>query len=49
MGGLDWSGLEIWVEKLGIEDVDGLIDRLRIIKLHTPNKEEDTMQPNGEG
>lgn len=29
MGGrIDWKGLEIVAEKLGIEDVDGLIDRL---------------------
>lgn len=40
MGGLDWSGLDVVVEKYGIEDVDGLLDRLLVIKTHTPPKDE---------
>lgn len=39
MGGLDWNGLEAMVEFYGIEDVDGLIERLLVIKSHTPPKE----------
>lgn len=38
MGGLDWAGLDIWVAKLGIEDVDDLLDRLLHIRLYTPPK-----------
>lgn len=38
-GGVNWAGLDLWVEKLGIEDVDGLLDRLRIIKLHKPTRD----------
>jgi hypothetical protein len=36
MGGLDWSGLEAVVALLGIADVEGLINRLKTIKLHRP-------------
>ncbi len=36
MGGLDWGGLEHFIELFGIEDVDGLMDRLIVIKTHTP-------------
>lgn len=32
MGGLDWQALEIVAEKLGIEDIDGLIDQLVILR-----------------
>lgn len=38
MGGLDWSGFDLVVEKLGIEDVDGLLDRLLVIKTHKPKE-----------
>lgn len=34
MGGCDWSGLELVAAKFGIEDIDGLIDRLITIKTH---------------
>lgn len=34
MGGIDWSGLEIVAVKLGIDDIEGLIDRLHIIRTH---------------
>jgi hypothetical protein len=39
MGGLDWAGLGLMVEMFGIEDVEGLIQRLLIIKSHVPPKE----------
>lgn len=38
MGGINWAGLDIVCAKLGIEDVDDLMDRLMIIKTHTPPK-----------
>lgn len=41
MGGIDWSGLDLVVAKYGIEDVDGLIDRLYILRTHqSPRKNE---------
>lgn len=36
MGGLDWAGLPAVLAYLGITDVDGLIHRLQVIKLHKP-------------
>lgn len=36
MGGLDWSGLHLIAAWLGIEDIEGLMLRLSVIKLHTP-------------
>lgn len=36
MGGIDWSGVEFWADMYGIEDLDGLMERLLIIKTHTP-------------
>lgn len=36
MGGIDWSGLDLAVERFEIEDVEGLIDRLVTIKNHQP-------------
>ncbi len=38
MGGINWAGLDIVIAKLGIEDVEDLMDRLMIIKTHTPPK-----------
>ena len=38
MGGINWAGLELWVEKLGVTDVDGLLDRLVVIRMHEPPK-----------
>ena len=35
-GGLDWGGLNFVVELLGITDVEGLVNRLAVIKLHKP-------------
>lgn len=34
MGGIDWAGLPLVVEHLGIDDVEGLLHRLLTIKLH---------------
>jgi hypothetical protein len=38
MGGCDWAGLPYVVAYLGVQDVEGLLDRLRVIKLHRPPK-----------
>jgi hypothetical protein len=32
MGGLDWNGLDLAVEKYEVDNVDDLIDRLVVIK-----------------
>lgn len=32
MGGLDWGGLEFSVFQLGITDIEGLLDRIDVIK-----------------
>lgn len=39
MGGIDWSGLETLVDVYGIADVDGLVERLVVIKTHKPEKD----------
>lgn len=42
MGGLDWAGLPLVCAWMGVEDVDGLVQRLLVIKTHKPpdqNKE----------
>lgn len=36
MGGMDWSGLPLLVALHGVDDVEGLIDRLVVIKTHRP-------------
>lgn len=38
MGSIDWAGLMIVVELLEIDDIDGLVRRLEIIKHHRPQK-----------
>ena len=38
MGGLDWGGLEYMVAMFGVEDVEGLVQRLIIIKGHRPQE-----------
>ena len=40
MGGLDWAGLPVVCELLGVQDVDGLMRRLLVIKCYEPPKEE---------
>lgn len=34
MGGVDWSGLPLWVAHFGITDITGLLHRLLVIKGH---------------
>lgn len=38
MGGIDWNGFDLMVAKFGIEDPDGLIERLYVIKGYEPPK-----------
>lgn len=38
MGGISWDGLELQVAFFGIDDVEGLVSRLNLIKLHTPKE-----------
>lgn len=38
-GGLDWKGFEIVTEMLGIDDLEGLIHRLLVIKSFRPESE----------
>lgn len=40
MGGVDWAGLPIVVEWLGIQDVDGLLFRMSVIKNHQASRGE---------
>jgi hypothetical protein len=44
MGGLDWSGLPLACDWLGIEDIDGLLYRLHTMKTHTPPAENTTKE-----
>lgn len=34
MGGIDWAGLPAVAAWLGIDDIDGLMHRLSVIKTH---------------
>lgn len=36
-GGIDWAGLPLVVQWLGVRDLDGLIHRLLVIKTHRPD------------
>lgn len=36
MGGVDWAGLDVVVEMLGVRDVEGLVHRIGVLKLHRP-------------
>ncbi|MCB1901794.1 MAG: hypothetical protein KDH16_21065 [Rhodocyclaceae bacterium] len=38
MGGIDWAGFPIVAALLEIDDIDGLVRRLHIIKTHKPDK-----------
>lgn len=42
MGGLDWAGLPLLVECLGIDDVEQLVHDLAVIKRHQPEIEKET-------
>lgn len=39
-GGLDWAGLPFVAAMLGVDDVEGLMDRLLVIKTHKPPKDD---------
>jgi hypothetical protein len=40
-GGLDWAGLPLVAGWLGVQDLDGLLHRLSVIKLYQrPNAEQ---------
>lgn len=41
MGGMDWAGLQLAVAMFGIVDVEGLIDRLLLIKAYKPPEQGD--------
>lgn len=41
MGGLDWAGLPLVAELLGIDDLEAFIRQLMTIKTHRPDKNED--------
>lgn len=49
-GGVDWAGFELVVGMLGIEDIEGLVHRLLIIKTHKPpdDSEPEAPQPSHE-
>lgn len=35
-GGIDWAGLPMVCAYVGIEDIEGLMDRLEVIRSHKP-------------
>lgn len=41
MGGLDWSAVPLQAARYGVDDVEGLLDRLEVIKLHRRPEKED--------
>ncbi len=41
MGGLDWAGLPLVAEFLGVTDLEMLMHRLTVIKLHRPGATEE--------
>ena len=41
MGGFDWAGLPLLCGWLGVQDIEGLMDRLQVIKLHRKRKDSD--------
>ena len=36
MGGVEWAGLPVVVGLLGIDDVEGLLHRIEVIRNHKP-------------
>lgn len=38
MGGIDWAGLPLVCGWLGIQDAEGLMQRLSVIKLHRKDR-----------
>lgn len=41
MGGIDWAGFHLVATTLGVTDIEGLIDRLAVIKRHQPETDDD--------
>jgi len=41
MGGIDWAGLPVVVELLGITDPEAVINRLQVIKGYQPERPHD--------
>lgn len=39
-GGIDWAGVPLWVELLGVRDVEGLLLRLETIVIHRAPEEQ---------
>lgn len=40
MGGIDWAGLPLACAYFAVRDVEGLLQRLLIMKTHDPKREE---------
>lgn len=38
-GGIDWAGVPLWAATLGVEDVEGLMHRLVMLKLYRAPKD----------
>lgn len=41
MGGLDWASLPLACAYFGVRDVEGLIHRLLVLKMHKPDGDAD--------
>ena len=41
MGGIDWAGLPIVIEMLGIHDPESLIARMQVIRSYKPTENQD--------
>lgn len=37
---MDWSGLPLVAAWLGVDDIDGLLHRLIVIKTHRPDRDD---------
>lgn len=41
MGGMDWAGLPLVCEMLGVTDAEALIGRMQVIRNYKPNENQD--------
>ena len=41
MGGMDWSALPLMCQIYDVDDVEILVARLQVLKLHKPEKDDD--------
>lgn len=48
MGGVDWSGLDLAIEFYNVQDVEGLIRRMLIVKGHKPPKDDEPPAAEGD-